>query len=183
MNTGRIVLYGAAGIVAMSTVAASSCQTTSPSIQQSATAQQSSSNATPTPTAAAPSAQSLGAEVTTTNGLKITAIKWQHVQSNNQFNTPAPGGYFSAADVKVCAGSSTFHADPQQWSLVNADASQIQASTEFDAALVDLPGPAFKTTDIPAGGCLSGWVEFAVPPNTTPTEIQPSGANYYWTLS
>jgi len=123
----------------------------------------------------------MGTPVQTTGGLTITALKWQQVTSNNQFNTPPPGGYFAASDVKMCAGTTAITVGPSNWTVINSDESQITG--EYDASLVNLPRPELKSTSLNPGQCVSGWVEFIVTQGVTPTEIQPTGANYYWTIA
>ena len=132
---------------------------------------------TPTPL----SAQALGTPVLTTDGLTVTALKYRHVSSNNQFETPPPGGYFAAADVRECAGTTAITVSGSDWSLIDADQSQI--SGQYSASLVNLPGPELQLmTHLNPGQCVSGWVEFIVPGATTPIEVQPKGADYYWIL-
>jgi hypothetical protein len=135
--------------------------------------------AAPTPTPL--SAEVLGAPVTTTDGLIITALGYKaHISSNNPYNTPPPGGYFAAGKVRECAGLTAITAAPTDWVLIASDQSQIPAS--YSAALVNLPGPELSSTSLNPGQCVAGWIEFDVPQMTTPTQISIKGANYYWTI-
>jgi hypothetical protein len=71
----------------------------------------------------------LGEEIDTDTGNKYTVSGLRRVPSNNQFNTPPPGGYFDALDVKECAGQAALTTNPSEWSLGLSDDSQIQGGS------------------------------------------------------
>jgi Domain of unknown function (DUF4352) len=115
-----------------------------------------------------------------TDGLTFTVLRYERVSSKNQLKPPLAGGYFSVADVKVCAAVQSVTIDPTIWTLIDSDSSQTPA--DATASSVNLPGPDLSATSyVVPGQCVSGWVEFDIPGGVTPTEIQANGANnYYW---
>jgi hypothetical protein len=131
---------------------------------------------TPTP---GPTGVAIGTPVITTAGDTYLVIAYKaRVTSNNEFNTPPPGGWFAAADVKICAGSTQVLADAANWSLGLADDSQIQGES---SGLVNVPGADFPFENLNPGSCISGWVAFSVPGGTV-VKIVPQNSDFYWTV-
>jgi len=140
----------------------------------------------PAPTATAtpipkPSAETLGTPVQTTAGASYEVIAYQaSVSSNNEFNTPPPsGGFFSAANVKECAGNTgtVLFASPAEWSLTMTDDSQVEGG---DASLNNVPGTPLQTESLSDAHCVSGWIVFTVAGGEVPAQIAPINSDFYW---
>lgn len=124
------------------------------------------------PTAAPrPSGPPLGTAATANNG-QVAATVFG-------FRTVGPG--WAAADVQVCVvQDAIFDVTVSQgpWLLLLADRPGTPASPAPDGTL---PQPAYPTDHqrIPPGGCVRGWLGFAVPAGTTPIAVQytPTGAD------
>jgi hypothetical protein len=186
MSKPRIIVgVVAAAITILMLTAASSCSATSSGPQGGAVTNgptDSGAGATPTPTDT-PTAEPfmhLGQEIDTDSGNKFTVSGLRHVPSNNEFNTPPPGGYFAALDVKECAGQAALTTNPSEWSLGLSDDSQIQGG---DSGLVTTPGADLPTlANVQPGQCVSGWVAFAMPANSTVTKVLLNQATFYWAV-
>lgn len=166
----------AAGVVAvaLSLVGASACGSSS------------SGTATATATAAATQQpangpRALGTAVTTLTGDTYTVLAFQTVQSKNGLNTPAPGGAFSAADIKECAGSGqTLTSNPTEWT---ADFSGNEQSAGRDAGQVATPGAALPTlATVSSGQCVVGWVVFTRFADGTGRTVTLNGTDFSWTV-
>lgn len=140
-------------------------------------------NATATPAATQPAngPRALGASVTTSTGDTYTVLAFQTVQSKNNLNTPAPGGAFSAADIKECAGSGqTLTTNPTEWT---ADFSGNEQSAGRDASLVAIPGPALPATaTVSSGQCVEGWVLFSRFADGLGRDVTLNGTDFSWTV-
>jgi hypothetical protein len=166
----------AAGVVAavLSLVGASACGSSA------------SGTATATATAAATQQpangpRALGTAVTTSAGDTYTVLAFQTVESKNGLNTPAPGGAFSAADIKECAGNGhTLTTNPTDWTAVF---SGNEESAGRDASLVATPGAAFPTlATVNSGQCVVGWVVFTRFADGIGRTVMLNGAGYSWTV-
>jgi hypothetical protein len=173
----------ATGITVLMLTAASSCSTTSSGPQGGVVSSSpSDSGATPTPTDT-PTAEPfmhMGQEIDTDTGNKYTVSGLRQVPSNNQFNSPPPGGYFDALDVKECAGQAALTTNPSEWSLGLSDDSQVQGG---DSSLVTTPGADLPVlANVQPGQCVSGWVAFTMPANSTVTKVLLNQATFYWAV-
>jgi hypothetical protein len=130
---------------------------------------------------AASGPQALGTTATTSTGDKYTVLAFQTVQSKNNLNTPSPGGAFSAADIKECAGAGhTLTTDPTEWT---ADFSGNEQAPGRDASLVATPGPPLPTTaTVNSGQCVDGWVVFTRFADGIGREITLNRTDIRWTL-
>ena len=148
----------------------------------------SSSSGTPAKTAAPGATQKAAngprafeTTVTTSTGDTYTVLAFQTVQSKNDLNTPVPGGAFSAADIKECAGSGqTLTTNPTEWT---ADFSGNEQSDGRDASLVATPGSALPTmATVNSGQCVDGWVVFSRFADGTGRDIKLNGTDFSWTV-
>jgi hypothetical protein len=127
----------------------------------------------PQPTAAPrPSGPPLGTAATADNG---------QVQATVYGFRTVPGTGWAGADVQVCVvKTAIFDVTVSQgpWLLLLADQAGTPASPAPDGTL---PQPPYPTDHrrIPPGGCVRGWLGFAVPAGTTPIAVQysPAGAD------
>jgi hypothetical protein len=170
MNTKTIAAVGGAVLL----LTASSCG--------------SSSSGTSTRTAApaatqklAKGPQALGTTVTTSTGDTYTVLAFQTVQSKNDLNTPVPGGAFSAADIKECAGSGqTLTTNPAEWT---ADFSGNEQSAGHDAGQVATPGAPLPTlATVSSGQCVVGWVVFTRFADGIGHTVMLNGAGFWWSV-
>jgi hypothetical protein len=138
------------------------------------------STTTPAP-AAIQGPQALGTTITTSVGDAYTVLAEKPVQSKSQLNTPAPGGAFSAADIKECAGSGqTLTTNPTDWTL---DLSGNYQAPGHDASLVATPGAALPTSaTVNSGQCVEGWVAFTGFADGIAHEVLLNGTNFRWTV-
>jgi hypothetical protein len=125
--------------------------------------------------------QALGTTVTTSAGDTYTVLAFQTVQSKNELNTPAPGGAFSAADIKECAGGGqTLTTNPTEWT---AEFSGNEQSAGRDASLVATPGAALPTlATVNSGQCVVGWVVFTRFADGTGRTVMLNGAGFWWSV-
>lgn len=138
----------------------------------------------PTTTAApiaTPAAQALGTTITTLGGDTFTVLAFQPVQAKGQLNTPAPGGAFSAADIKECAGSGqTVTTDPTEWTVDFSGNNQAQGR---DASLVATPGAALPSlTTVSSGQCVDGWIAFTGFADGIARDIHLNGLASWWAV-
>jgi hypothetical protein len=171
LNTKTIAALGG---VALLLAGASACGSSS----GATTTAPATAAATPT---LAEGPQALGTTVTTSAGDTYTVLAFQTVQSKNELNTPAPGGAFSAADVKECAGSGhTLTTNPTEWTAVF---SGNEESAGRDASLVATPGAAFPTgATVNSGQCVVGWVVFTRFADGIGRTVMLNGAGFSWTV-
>jgi hypothetical protein len=128
--------------------------------------------AAPSSAAPRPSGPPLGTPATANNG-QVAATVFG-------FRTMAGTGW-AGADVQVCVvKNAIFDVTVSQgpWLLLLADRAGTPASPAPDGTL---PQPPYPTDHrrIPPGGCVRGWIGFAVPAGTTPIAVQysPTGAD------
>ena len=101
----------------------------------------------------------MGTKVAHGDGSSVQVYSYeQPVQSENRFLTAPAGSEYGVADVEVCAGSST----PASYNPLGFSAQT--PDDRVHEATIGARYPSFGSGDIPAGGgCVRGWVTFAVP--------------------
>lgn len=179
----HIVGATAVGITILMLTGASSCSSSTSSGPQGGAVTGGSSTAATSAPADTPTPEPfmhLGQEIDTDTGNKFTVSGLRRVPSNNQFNTPPPGGYFDALDVRECAGQAALTTNPSEWSLGLSDDSQVQGGS---SSLVTTPGADLpELANVQPGQCVSGWVAFTMPANSTVTKVLLSQATFYWAV-
>jgi hypothetical protein len=131
---------------------------------------------TPIPT---PSGFAIGETVTTTTGAKITVLQTAPASSNNQFETPPPGGHFLAAKIRECAGTMQDFVSPVGWSVKLADDTQVDGTSLSGGS----PGPELPSSNLQPGNCVAGWVYFPLPASPAAIAIVPHNSDFFWRLS
>ncbi|MGH7721491.1 MAG: hypothetical protein ACRENL_01480 [Candidatus Dormibacteria bacterium] len=164
-----------AGVAALSLMAASCDTTTGAGVQGTP----SGGSPTSSPTSSV-HILAIGQTEATTTGDSYTLVAYKAaVASNNEFNTPPAGGRFAAADVKLCAGSAGLLANPTDFAVGFADASQVSGG---DASLLAVPGATLSLGQVQPGQCVSGWVSFTIPTAAPATKVLLSNSDFYWSV-
>lgn len=132
-----------------------------------------------TATPSGPTAYAVEQTVTSTTGGTFTVQAVTAVTDGDRLITPPAGGSFLGVEVKVCAGTAEYLADPSLWDVILSNGDE-----EPDALMVQpSQGPEFPTEEVQPGACAVGWVYFALPASPAPARVSLAGADWFWTIS
>lgn len=100
---------------------------------------------------------SVGDKVSYTDGSTAQVFSYvTKVVSTNQFEQPAAGNTYTAADVQICAGSAVESVNPASFELAMADNTRARET-------IAVKSPALHLTSVGPGDCVRGFVTFEAP--------------------